>query len=140
MSKSKRKHHKQQPDVIMADGWGEVETISQTCYQRLSACAIVIPVIELFQSRPEMVDGNPDVLRACQALVVDVPVVRAELDGIATKHKGRKGDIRETDDFLATIEVSQMYSTWLERFERLIDPNLTLISGYIDQLNQGDKS
>lgn len=130
---SKRTH---KDEALMADGWDEVAGISQTCYQRLSACSIVIPVIELFQQRPDLLQANPEVHKACKALMQDVPALRTELDAIAKLHNDRKGDVVKAEDFLVTIEVSQQYSSWLERFERLIDPNLILVSQSIENLPQ----
>jgi hypothetical protein len=127
---------KSHPDVLVPDGWGEVETISKTCYQRLSICSIVIPVTEAFQKDPKLINDNVDVSRACLALLKDVPSLKTDLDAISQSHSDKKGDVRETDDFLATIEVGQQYSEWLDRFERLIDPNLNVVAQYIDNRNQ----
>jgi len=124
-------------DVLMPDGWGEVETISKTCYQRLSICSIVIPVTEAFQKDPTLVNGNLDVSRACLALIKDVPSLKADLDAIAQRHQHNKGDVCEPKDFLATIEIGQGYSEWLDRFERLVDPNLNVVAQYID--SRGNK-
>lgn len=135
MSK-KRKSHKAHNDVLVPDGWGEVETISKTCYQRMSVCAIVIPVTELFQKKPELVKDHVDVSKACLALINDIPDLRNELDAITRRHEKKKGDISETDDFLASIEIGQMYSTWLDRFERLVDPNLNIVAQYVDSFKE----
>lgn len=132
MSKKQGKRKTNQPDILMNDGWGDVETISKTCYQRMSICSIVIPVTESFRAQPELVKNNLEVSKACLALINDIPEMRRELDAITKKHADKKGHVRETDDFLAAIEVSQMYSSWLDRFERLVDPNLELVAAYVD--------
>lgn len=134
---SKKRTKKYVPkDVLVPDGWGEVDTISKTCYQRLSICSVVIPVTEAFQKDPELVKNNLEVSRACLALIKDIPSLKADLDAITKLHQDKKGDVCETDDFLATIEIGQKYSEWLDRFERLVDPNLEAVAAYIDAQNQ----
>jgi len=122
-------------ETLMPDGWGEVDTVYRTCATRLSACSIVIPVMELFEKRTDLLNANPTVMKACKSLMADVPTLRQELDTIAQKHANKQGDINSSDELLLTIDIGQQYQSWLDRFERLVDANLNTVANYIEHIN-----
>lgn len=126
-------------EKLLHDGWGDVREISQHCHQLVVATSFVVPILQSFQSHPEQFAGQEDLIKACKALLFDMPNLQKELstldNGVAKVEKPDGDDIDDGAGIVVIIQVHQRYMEWMDKFTRLIQPNLNVVQEAMSNLD-----